>query len=126
MKKIFQTKFGDEGNCLAACVACLFPIELDQVPDFSKYNAEWIDYFEKWCLGRLGYVPVMYDGREGRLPPIRHAYHFIGGLSPRGLMHSVIGRNGNMVHDPHPSGEGLATIEDYTFFVQAFDKVVLR
>jgi len=36
-------------------------------------------------------------------------YHLIGGPSPRGngLQHVVVGLNGHMVFDPHPSRAGL-------------------
>lgn len=37
-------------------------------------------------------------------------YHIIGGPSPRGggILHAVVGLNGEVAFDPHPSKAGLA------------------
>jgi hypothetical protein len=49
---------------------------------------------------------------------IPRGYHIINGLSPRGdFYHSVVGQAGKMVHDPHPSGDGLRSRESFTVFV---------
>lgn len=44
-------------------------------------------------------------------------YHVISGQGPRGCRHSVVGKAGKMVHDPHPSGAGLLTEEEYGFLI---------
>ena len=39
-------------------------------------------------------------------------YYLVVGQSPRGdFKHIVVYENGKMVHDPHPDGTGLASIE---------------
>lgn len=116
IRYIKQTRFGEsEGNCFAACIACLFPIEIEDVPDFySRYGSEWFDAFARW-MNLFYVVPVMYSAEHK--VPARDALHLMGGLSPRGIPHSVVGLNGAMIHDPHPSGAGLTHIEDYTFFI---------
>lgn len=44
--------------------------------------------------------------------PIMQRKLGIGGDCPRGLVrgHSVVFYKGKMVHDPHPSGEGITAI----------------
>jgi len=40
----------------------------------------------------------------------------IEGKSPRGGLHAVVGRNGKIVHDPHPqdgTGRGLVRIDNF-------------
>jgi hypothetical protein len=52
-KKVFMTKFGyGKGNCLQACVASVFGMRLDDVPDFCEGDADnfvWFHRLEKWC-----------------------------------------------------------------------------
>lgn len=38
-------------------------------------------------------------------------YYLVSGYSPRGIFHVCIYQNGVMVHDPHPTGEGILTEE---------------
>lgn len=120
MKQIYQTKFGaEDGNCLAACIACLFPVEIDAVPDFyAQAGALWHTAFERWAA-QFGVRPFT-AWADGGVIPIKNVYHFIGGNSPRGVMHSVVGFGGEMVFDPHPSGAGLVSVVDYTFFIKTF------
>jgi len=123
MKFVFQSKFGNgEGNCFAACIASLLEIDLDSVPDFYLlFQANWFDKFNEW-LHPLGFSAIIISHhaihQEVGLPS--DCYYLMGGMSPRGIMHSVIGLDGKMVHDPHPSGEGLVNVDDYTFFVRTF------
>lgn len=35
------------------------------------------------------------------------------GKSPRGIKHMCIYKNGQLVHDPYPTKEGLKTFEDF-------------
>lgn len=120
MRRILQTKFGaEEGNCFAACLASLFPVELEDVPDFyAEAGNAWYSAFVVWCR-QFDVIPVMIS-LDSADPGLRGVYYLIGGMSPRGLMHSVIGLNGKMVHDPHPSGDGVLAVEDLTYFVKMF------
>lgn len=34
--------------------------------------------------------------------------YMVTGMSPRGILHVVIFQNGEMIHDPHPSNDGVA------------------
>lgn len=56
------------------------------------FKEEWITDIDEWLKNNLD-VPYMASGR-----------------SPRGLDHVCIYVNGQLHHDPHPSGEGLVDI----------------
>lgn len=41
MNRVFQTRFGKEGNCFAACLASLFEVPLEQVDQCACNNPTW-------------------------------------------------------------------------------------
>lgn len=110
MKPVHQTQFvpkpGDPkttGNCMAACVASLLEMDLDDVPNFAANPKDtwWMD-FQEWLYHR-GWVAVVLDG-DYPWP----GYSAASGQSPRGdFKHLVIHLNGKLAHDPHPDGTGL-------------------
>jgi len=119
MKPIFQTKFGKpEGNCLPACIASIFELPLDSVPHFCKIAGEnyWkeIDKFLK-PYG-LYHLDIAFNQEYKR---DLKGYHLINGKSPRGdYGHSIVGKDGIAIHDPHPKGNCiLEKIESYTIFI---------
>jgi hypothetical protein len=117
MKPILQTKFGEQGNCLQACIASLLEIEMDAVPEFP-ISGQFL-HLERFMRQR-GLQPVAYPPE--RFTPPYDVYYLVWGLSPRGIRHSVIYQNNLMVHDPHPDCSGLTTIEQFTVFVATFVK----
>lgn len=124
MKPIMQTKFGDvEGNCFAACIASLFEMALDDVPDFSCIQdkdgkpVHWLTAVDKWLWDR---GMVMRVALPDFYP--ENCYYLAWGKSPRGFEHSVICYNGELKHDPHPDGTGLVAVADIAYFVQRFTK----
>lgn len=116
MKPIYQTQFDSKtGNCLQACIASILEIPLDRVPNFmleDDLTTALDSFLAQFRLVSITLVASQVSGWEPT------GFHLIGGASPRGEVgHSVVGHNGEMVHDPHPSGDGLRTVEDYTLFV---------
>lgn len=120
MKPIFQTKFGKpDGNCTAACLASLLDLDIDTIPDFTTQGDSWITAFNEWLApGGLALLWIELPNRFV-IPP--DTYYMLWGISPRDIEHSVIGYNGEMVHDPHPDGGGLKKIEHYAFLVATFN-----
>jgi hypothetical protein len=123
MIAVDQTTFGfPGGNCFSACIASLLEIALDDVPYFmSEPDSEWYDRFRAWLEGR-GWYPLclQYDG-ERPTPGL----HILSGLSPRAAdgadperyQHSVVARGRKIVHDPHPSRDGLRDRRDVIVLV---------
>jgi hypothetical protein len=107
MIPVDQTVFGaPHGNCFAAAVASITGIPLADFPSLADLP-DWLRVAREFVYSRgwkLIYVP---NGCEPFEPP---GFHVGSGLSPRGLDHAVVHLDGKMVHDPHPSREGVARV----------------
>lgn len=131
MKPVTQTETGEDGNCERAAIASIFEVTLDDVPDFRALDQQgesWWWHLSEWCAAR-GVRPLRIGNVRGAkdVLPIG-AYCVVGGVGPRGIDHSLVGKVKNrwgtieIVHDPHPEansenlGEGFER-EDLTFFV---------
>lgn len=110
MTPVDQTKFGKpHGNCLAAATASVTDIPLEDFPDLSEENG-WYRRYEVF-LNHRGYELLYLDNT---CHPYRPPCYAIGaGMSPRGLMHSCVFLDGKLVHDPHPSRDGIAYVSDW-------------
>ena len=114
MKPIDQTQFGSgHGNCMMACVASITGIPLNELPDV------WVVCDDEWWVNiynellKFGWELVATTVKEA------HGRYTIGyGPGPRGLKHSVVCRHGRIIHDPHPSREGLCEIEGHEMLLK--------
>jgi hypothetical protein len=89
-------------------------IPLEEIPAFNLPNEDgWWERFREWLFPR-GYAPLILADEP---PELRPCWSLAGGEGPRGLKHSVVWRHGEMVHDPHPSREGLLEVEDFIYLV---------
>ena len=130
--KIDQTILGDDpirhGNCFAACVATALGKPLKDIPHFVEWGQQFhngkvhdqddADRKHWWAmfLGytfALGLMPEKRDTIDDSEPG---EILFVAGLSPRGIMHQVLYRDGQLWHDPHPSRAGLASIDEDEIF----------
>lgn len=101
-----------EGNCLAACVATWFGRGIDQVPHFVEYASDrpnaWWDLLVGYMSG-AGYWPFELadpdDANPGEIV-------FVMGMTPRGVLHQVLYRDGQLWHDPHPSKSGVTDVRE--------------
>lgn len=117
MKPVQQTKIGyPDGNCLSACIASVFGVEIDSVPDFGT-GSQWYDKFTDYMIGQFGLQPIDIEYPCCFEPK---GYHFINGKSPRGnYLHAIVGKDGEGVHDPYPGGDcELVEITSLTIFVK--------
>lgn len=126
MKPVDQTKFGHgEGNCFAAAIASVLELPIDLVPGVTPDEA-WGSYMERlraWLSEHdHNYIEVKHDGFESH--DKRHwGWHLICAKGPRNrdtgqaIYHAVVGFNGDLKHDPHPSRRGvLPPSEDNPWF----------
>jgi hypothetical protein len=100
MKKVFQTAYAPpDGNCLQACLASIFELPLEAVPEIhTLYNladVDWIDVTTSWCVREFKVQPC-YVGLDWA----PRGFHLIGGKTHRGIDHIVVGYQGQQVHDP--------------------------
>jgi hypothetical protein len=95
------------GDCWRACIANLLDVPRILVPHFVQHhNAKWLEATQKWLQDhhgvRLEATALPADGALfGRV--------IIIGGSPRGDHgHAVLASTtGEVLHDPHPSRDGL-------------------
>ena len=123
MIPVDQTKFGPvEGNCFSACVASILEIPLDDVPQFMA--GDWWANFSAWCAAR-NVVPRYWpckawcESTDAPFLGVPTGHSIMTGESPRhpGVLHAVVARDGEMVHDPNPSRAGVFGSIDYRDFV---------
>jgi hypothetical protein len=127
-----QTKFGEpSGNCMEACIASILEIPLDDVPVLAQYHGEemedqWFFVLSEWLLETHGLIIMTFELSSGDEPRcidicsamLADCYHIMAGPGPRGHQHAIVGCNGQPVHDPHPSGEGLLGITAIDLLLQ--------
>lgn len=108
--KLYTPDAIHNGNCFAACLASLLDLPLWMVPPFEDMfgRAEWRGRVEDWLERMFTLTLVKTDGHPFESLP---RFYIGSGLSPRGVRHSVIYERGVVVHDPHPSGAGIAEVE---------------
>lgn len=127
MKPIMQTVVSDEtmgirGNCLWAAISSITEIPLEQFKDF-EYLLDGTWFPPLWdILTKNGFTYLgMLRDKEGILSYDVgiDGYYVVAGGSPRGFKsgHAVVFKNGKMVHDPHPEGAGITTI-DYAYMIE--------
>lgn len=121
---IDMTLFAEEGkvgDCWRCCIATLVYLTAADVPHFVElYEDTWLSETNKWLRERIGKelfngpaeFPVV-PGDPAWLPVI------LIGRSPRGLGHAILvdWNSGQMIHDPHPSRDGLVS-ENQTFVLR--------
>lgn len=95
------------GNCLQASLATLLGLPLDEVPHFAEMD-DWEPAMQSW-LSERDHVWVKVSVMD--VP--KGMYCILTGVSPRGIDHAVVGVGDGdsvaLVHDPHPSRDGLTT-----------------
>lgn len=108
MKPVDQTQFGKpDGNCFAACIATILELTIDEVPNY-KCSTWWQKY-----LGWFYENNICWD-----ICPIKggEEYYIASGMASRGLRHSVVYSGDTMVHDPHPSRDGLMEVANFKLY----------
>lgn len=108
-----QNQFGEQGNCLSACLASLLNLPLTEVPNFfeacnwdeHKSDLKWAKAVEKF-LADFG-LGIMEFSYHPSFSVLLQGKYMVSGPSPRGYNHAVIYEKGRLVFDPHPEGGGL-------------------
>lgn len=123
LSPVMQTKFGKDGNCFDACLATLLGLSLGSI-DYFRGEDTWYADLQHWLAPQgLAYVEI-----ELRDPSPLYRFPapvmaIAGGPSPRGVEggHAVIvelkGWEKRVIHDPHPSNDGLLKINSVGFLV---------
>lgn len=112
-----------KGNCVAACVASILGVPLAQVPHFIEFGIAYgdsddvaeVSHGNNWWAMMLGYLAghglwvVELDSVTDADPD---EFVLVAGMSPRGVVHQVVYREGRLWHDPHPSRAGVLDVRE--------------
>lgn len=128
MKPVFQTRFRydrddntDGRTCLSAAYASILEMDLNDIPRFEDMELnKWYPRLRRW-LNILGFE--MIEFREER---IFKGYYLVSGESARGILHLVVYKDGKLVHDPHPDGDGIKSVETVYLLIPLDPSVVLK
>lgn len=109
-----QTKTGETGNCMSACLASLFSCPISEVPNFYEIAGNdagpWWDAVRDWLRPRgFGIISLALNDTEWLKNT--DGLFIVSGNSERGLFHATIWKNGQIIHDPHPSKTGIVKAE---------------
>ena len=94
---------GVYGNCLQAALASALGLELDAVPHFGAFTW-WEPALRLWLRGRG------LDWRMVRGIPAGRSV-VVGPTIRETGDHAVVGHDGEIVWDPHPSRVGLTSVK---------------
>jgi len=121
MQKICNLQTGD---CCRACVASIFELPLESVPNFMMGgNDHFQTYLNRWC-DQFGIVAINARFEDDfLLDTLKDCYMIAIGKGQRDeswekndpeykekykdFQHGVVWFNGKLVHDPYPGGTGL-------------------
>jgi hypothetical protein len=108
MQSIDQTTYGPtHGNCISACIASILEIPIETVPFFI--DEHWWPRFTWWLAARgLAATEI-----SASCPPPGFSIAFGPSTRLAGRGHACVAFDGVVVHDPHPSREGLPIVSHY-------------
>lgn len=110
MKPVDQIESND---CMRACVCSVLGLDPSEVPNFMKFGSEKFNDRLDSFLNNAGYKFIEWDVRDKDMfkqtaGNLYDCYTIATGKSPRfECDHAVVFYRGEIVHDPHPSKEGL-------------------
>jgi hypothetical protein len=123
MNRVDQTVFGfPGGNCFSACVASILEMDLAEVPYFmgdepDEADDKWFARLDEWLKPHGFYAMCLRADSEWKPKGL----NILSGKSPRGVkdddMHSVVADGTELVHDPHPTRDGLLSHHDVVVLV---------
>jgi len=134
-KVVVKNSAGDwvvHGNCYAAVIASMLELPITEVPNvevlFHVDDYLWNTVMDSFLMHKgyelscddrykVFHPELQIHGDAGDVNLLRDElkddYYLVSGLSKRGVQHITIYQNGKMVHDPHPTKEGIDTLERF-------------
>lgn len=121
------------GNCWAAAIASILELPITEVPNFEvlfphteRTGVQWMDLtrsflfykgfrYEPYDKFKCFHPELIPGWNQEHIMGLRNRladqYYLVSGPSPRGVNHVTIWQNGRMVHDPHPTREGILDLQ---------------
>jgi hypothetical protein len=114
------------GDCMRACIATILSVPRHEVPHFLHDDCDAVEfglrvqrYLKSFGLFLMDVGAFDFGLVMTRETP--DVFHLIYGHTERGTYHAVVGKNGQVFHDPHPSKAGLVDGDwTYGLMVKAF------
>jgi hypothetical protein len=113
MTPINQTKFredGEKGNSLACCVASIWDLDLDDVPEFEEMPQTWRPAMQEF-VAQLG-----YNIKQEIAEFVADDYYIVMGRTSSGHGHARVAFQGKVVHDPGAGRSGEVSSEFVIYF----------
>lgn len=115
-----QLKLHDEntvGDCFRACLASILEMDPSDVPHFVELGGDkWWILATEWC--EENGLSLTYSFKANGIREHLPLYWIASGKSPRGdFNHSVVFFGDEMVHDPHPSRDGIEGLPTFCYEV---------
>lgn len=111
---------GKIGNCLSAVLASLLHLPIELVPVFSD-DVTWAKELNAWLRPYgLAYIHFGQGFRQSLSDfGIEGLHHEVAGPSPRlaDTLHACVGLDCELVFDPHPSRDGLKSLDTHGVFI---------
>ena len=107
---------GKFGNCFSAVLASLLHIDINEIPVF-KEKETWKKEVNKFLRPyNLAFFDFMDYPEAAEFGGVVGLYHEQAGNTVRGkeCSHATVAIDGKVVFDPHPNGDGLAEVYDYS------------
>lgn len=124
-RRIDQTVLGAKGNCHSACIAMLLGLSIDDVPNFND-SADYNGALQAFLRDR-GYTMLTFPISATELRVFQKGFAIIGGMSPRGHLHAVLYKDGELWHDPHPERGGVeVSAMDVVYPLRPFASPLVR
>lgn len=104
---------GTLGDCFRACLASVLEVPISAVPHFALLGSRWHRVLDGYLAGLSREI----EWAKG-VPP-NGIWAIATVQSPRSsdVKHSVIWKDGEIVHDPHPSRAGGEGPDGYFYLV---------
>lgn len=118
------------GDCMRATLASLLDLPAAEVPHFMEDNPSVEVYHQRISeflapkgLALLGFLAWPLHEHKKQLSYNAPIYHGIGDVSPRfpDSLHAVVGKDGFVHYDPHPTNLGLPEVT----MERSFDFIVV-
>ena len=100
MNPILQTKFDKDGNCLAACIATIYSVDIDSIPSLSDHI--WDKEISEWFAKQFNkfIIPMRLHDLEDSVFNGSFVLTVINSENPNIERHAVITQGNKIVFDP--------------------------
>ncbi len=110
---LHDPEVGSVGDCFRACIASVLELPIAAVPHFALLGNRWQFVLNCYLAGLSREI----EWAQGVPPDGIWAIATVQSPRNSDVKHSVIFRDGVIVHDPHPSRAGGKGPEDYFYLV---------